>query len=328
MNETVDIDLPIKIIITIEGIIGTIFNIAATAVVFNVHFGTKFTTFIFRAQPIFDLSACLLTTIYYIIQFTENYNRSTGLYIIDILFCHFWFRNALFWLPCILSVQNLVCISLDRVSSVIFVGLHRAYSNKFFLLYFFYMISMVLLLYSPVPLLRRYDHAECIMDFSFPWIKTRVFIEYVVYSWAIFAYFMPILVMLISHVWVIHAIKMTQSPHHCSLSQNVESSLKIKQKIHQLVITTAIMSLQQAVLHSFECIVKILITNGVMIYTYGTPVEQLGTFLILLGCMSNPCILVFSTTTLRRRLSTSFKSISDRMSTIGGIGQLTKSSTQ
>ncbi|KAK4474091.1 hypothetical protein MN116_003398 [Schistosoma mekongi] len=328
MNETVNVNLPIQIIITTEGIIGTIFNIAAIVVVFNVHFGSNFTTFIFRAQPIFDLSACFVTTLSYIAHFISPDNDSTGIYIIDFLICHFWFRNALFWLPCILSVQNLVCISLDRVSSVIFIGLHKAHSNKLFLLYFVYMISMVLILYSPVPLLRRYDHLECIMDFSFPWIQTRVFLEYVVYSWAVFAYFMPLLVMLISHVWVIHAIKMTQSPHHCSLAQNVESSLKIKRKIHQLVITTAIMSLQQAVLHSFECIIQILIINGVVVYTYGTAIDQLGTFLILLGCMSNPCILVFSTTTLRRRLSTSFKSISDRMSTIGGIGQFTKSSTQ
>ncbi|TNN08701.1 amine GPCR [Schistosoma japonicum] len=260
MNETVNMSLPVQIIITIEGIIGTIFNIIAIIVVINVNFGSKFTTFIFRAQPIFDLSACLLTTIYYIIQFTENYNRSTGLYIIDILFCHFWFRNALFWLPCILSVQNLVCISLDRVSSIIFTGLYKSYSSRFFILYIIYVVSMVLILYTPTPLLRRFIDDHCVMDFSVPWMETKEFIDYFVYSWVILAYCVPVLVMLISHGWVIRTLRRTNSPHNC-LSRNMESNLYIKRKISQLVITTATMSVQHTVLHFFENIVTVVQLN-------------------------------------------------------------------
>ncbi|CAI2724502.1 unnamed protein product [Schistosoma spindalis] len=102
----------------------------------------------------------------------------------------------------------------------------------------------------------------------------------------------------------------------------------MKRKIIQLVITTAIMSCQQAILHSFECIFEILITTGVVVYTYGSPIEQMSTFLILLGCMSNPYILIFSTGALRRRFSISIKSLTERMSTVGTFGQHTKSSTQ
>uniref|UniRef100_A0A5K4F6M7 G_PROTEIN_RECEP_F1_2 domain-containing protein n=1 Tax=Schistosoma mansoni TaxID=6183 RepID=A0A5K4F6M7_SCHMA len=116
MNKTVDLSSSIQIIVTTEGIFGIILNITAITVVFTSQFGSKFTTFVFRAQPIFDLSACFITAIYYIIQFTNGYNKFTGLYIIDRLLCHFWFQNSLFWLPCILSVQNLVCISLDRMN--------------------------------------------------------------------------------------------------------------------------------------------------------------------------------------------------------------------
>ncbi|KAK4474090.1 hypothetical protein MN116_003397 [Schistosoma mekongi] len=301
MNETVNISLPIQIIITIEGIIGTIFNIVVIIVVFNVHFGSEFTTFIFRAQPIFDLSACLSTTIYYIIQFTQNYNKSTGLYIVDILLCHFWFRNALFWLPCILSVQNLVCISLDQVSSIIFIELYKSYSNRFFLLYTIYMISMVLILYTPTPLLRRFIDDHCVMDLSVPWMETKEFIDYFVYSWVILAYCIPVLVMLISHGWVIYNLRRTNPLHHCS-SRNAESNLRIKRKISQLVITTTIMSVQHTVLHFFESISQILEVTKIFRYSYGSPVEQMSTLLIILGCMSNPCILIFSTATLRRRL--------------------------
>ncbi|TNN08702.1 amine GPCR [Schistosoma japonicum] len=328
MNGTAYMNLPIEIIIITEGLIGTIFNVTAIVVLFNVHFGTKFTTFVIKAQPIFDLSACLSTAIFHIIEFISPNNGATGIYFIDFIICHFWFRNAFFWLPCILSVQNLVCISFDRVSSVIFIGLHKANSNRFFAFYFVYILLMLLVLYVPTPLLRQYTGSQCVMDFSFPWIHTRVFLDYVVYSWVVFAYFIPVLVMLISHAWIIHVLKISGSPHHSCASQNFETTLQTKRKIHQLVITTAIMSLQQAVLHSFECISQILITNGVVVYTYGTPIEQMGTFLILLGCLSNPCILIFGTSTLRRRLSASIRTFTERMSSVGTSNQLTKSSTQ
>ncbi|CAH8459348.1 unnamed protein product [Schistosoma rodhaini] len=328
MNETTYVTQPIRTIITVEGALGTISNIAAIAVVSKAKFGSRFSTFIFRVQPIFDLGACLSTTVYLAFHSIMLNNYLTGIYIIDSLICHFWFRNSLFWLFCVLSVQNLVCLSLDRVSAVIFTGSIKVYANRFFILYFIYMLSMLLILYVPVPLLRRYASRECVMDFSFPLIQSRVFIDYVVYSWSVFAYFIPLLIMLTSHAWIIRAIKRTHSPKHNVLTENVESNLRIKRKIIQLVITTAIMSCQQAILHSFECIVQIFIATGVVKYTYGTPIEQMSTFLMLLGCLSNPCILIFSTGALRRRLSTSISSLTEKVSGVGTFGQSKKSTTQ
>lgn len=321
MNETVYITQPIRTIITVEGALGTVSNIAAIALVCKAQFGSRFSAFIFRAQLIFDLSACLSTTVYLVVHSIMPNNYLTGIYIIDSLICHLWFRNSFFWLFCILSVQNLVCLSLDRLSSVIFTGSIKAYANRFFILYFIYMLSMVLILYVPVVLFRRMASGQCVVDYSLPWIRSSVFLNYVAYSWIAFAYLLPVLVMLFSHAWIIHTIKRTHSSNHKILKENVESNLRIKRKIIQLVITTAIMSCQQAILHSFECIFEILIKTGVVVYTYGSPIEQMSTFLILLGCMSNPCILIFSTGALRRRLSISIKSLTERMSTLGTFGQ-------
>uniref|UniRef100_A0A3Q0KMQ5 G_PROTEIN_RECEP_F1_2 domain-containing protein n=2 Tax=Schistosoma mansoni TaxID=6183 RepID=A0A3Q0KMQ5_SCHMA len=321
MNETVYVTLPIRIIVIIEGIIGTIFNMVAIVIIFKVTIGSKFTLFLLRTQSLLDFSACFSAAIYYIIQSTNIYNKYTGLYIIDILICHLWFRNASFWLFCIMSVQNLVCISLDRVSSVLFLRSLKAYTNTFFVLYFLYMLSMLLILYIPTPLLRRYTDSQCVMDFSFPWIQTRVFLDYIVYSWIVLEYFVPVLVMLVSHAWVIFIIRKSQSPRHSDASQNAESSLQIKRTVIQLVITTAIMSCQQAILHSFECISQILIISEVVVYTYGTPIEQMGTILILFGCSSNPCILIFSTTTLRKYLLSLIKGKKQNLSSIETYGQ-------
>ncbi|CAH8465761.1 unnamed protein product [Schistosoma margrebowiei] len=321
MNETVYVTLPIRIIVIIEGIIGALFNMVAIVVIFRVTIGSKFTSFLLRTQSLLDFGACFSAAVYYIIQSTNIYNKHTGLYIIDILICHLWFRNASFWLFCIMSVQNLVCISLDRVSSVLFLGSFKKYTNRFFVLYFLYMLSMFLILYIPTPLLRRYTDSRCVMDFSFPWIQTTTFLDYIVYSWVVFEYFVPVLVMLISHAWVIHIIRKSQSSRHSDSLQNVESSLQIKRTVIQLVITTAIMSCQQAILHSFECISQILIICEVVVYTYGTPIEQMGTILILFGCSSNPCILIFSTSTLRRYLLSLIKGKKQKMSSIETYGQ-------
>ncbi|CAH8456398.1 unnamed protein product, partial [Schistosoma turkestanicum] len=317
MARTVIVNLPIRITVIIEGLLGTIFNSAAIIIVFKTQFGSKLTTCMLRAQPIFDFCACFFTAIYYIIQSTDYYNKLTGLYIIDLVICHTWFRNANFWLSCTFSVQNLVCISVDRVSSVIFPRLYRTHSCQFTVTYYTYMILMSLFLYMPAPVLRRYVNDHCEMDFSFPWIAASVFLDFMVYSWIIFAYFIPVLVMLISHVWVINIIRKTHSSRHSRISQNTQSTLHIKRKISQLVITTAILSGQLALLHAFESIRQILIANKVIAYSYRSITGHLGPMLILLGCVLNPCVLILTTATLRRRLSISLKIITERMSVSG-----------
>ncbi|CAH8465744.1 unnamed protein product [Schistosoma margrebowiei] len=317
MSPNVIVNLPIRITVIIEGLLGTIFNSAAIIIVFKTQFGSKLTTCMLRAQPIFDFCACFFTAIYYIIQCTDRYNELTGLYIIDLVICHTWFRNAYFWLSCTFSVQNLVCISVDRVSSVIFPRLYKTHSCQFTLTYFAYMILMSLFLYMPAPILRRYMITHCEMDFSFTWVETSLFLDIMVYSWIMFAYFIPVLVMLISHIWVIHIIRKFHSSRHTRTSHKNESTSHIRRKISQLVITTAILSGQLALLHSYESIRQILIANKIMAYNYQSITGHLGPIFILLGCVLNPCVLILTTATLRRRLSISIKVFTEKMSITG-----------
>ncbi|CAH8466505.1 unnamed protein product [Schistosoma haematobium] len=153
---------------------------------------------------------------------------------------------------------------------------------------------MLLILYIPTPLLRRYTDGQCVMDFSFPWIQTKVFLGYIVYSWVVFSYFVPVLVTLVSHAWIIHVLKISSPSHQNCTTQNFEATLQIQKKITQLVITTTIMSCQLAILHSFECISQILIACEVVVYTYGTPIEQMGTILILLGSRYQHFVLIIT----------------------------------
>ncbi|TNN08698.1 amine GPCR [Schistosoma japonicum] len=317
MNQNIIINMPIRITVIIEGILGTIFNSIAIIVVFKTQFGSKLTTCMLRAQPIFDFSACFLTALYYIIQSTKDYNKSTGLYVIDLLICHTWFRNGLFWLSCIFSVQNLVCISLDRVSSVLFPTLYKIHTCQFTIMYFIYIICMSALLYMPAPLLRRYINKHCSMDFSVPGVNEKVFLDFCVYGWIVFAYFIPITVMLISHILIIHTIRKSHSSRLSIVSQNKESTQYIKRKISQLAVTTAVLSGQLILLHFFECIRQILIINNIMQYNYEALTGHLGPILILLGCTLNPCILILTMTTLRRHLSISFKNIMKKLSISG-----------
>ncbi|CAH8491382.1 unnamed protein product [Heterobilharzia americana] len=315
---TAFINLPFRISITSVSLLATIFNVTAIIVVFNSYFGSKFTNFILKAQPIIDLTASLSAAIFYIVQSTPYPNEQTGVYIIDLLICHFWFRNASFWFPCILSVQNLVCISIDRFTSVVFPIVYKTNSNRLFVFYFLYLTTMLLILYPPTPLFRRYTEYQCVMDYSFPWMQDKIFLDFAVYSWVVFAYTLPVLVMIISHVWVIHSIRRSQSHRHTSVSLSSDGCVQIRKKVKQLVVTTAIMSSQQAALHFFECLQQILVTTGVMSYTYGNPIEQTSTLLLLFSCLLNPCILVLTTATLRRRLSISVKRITDKVSVSSG----------
>ncbi|CAH8830477.1 unnamed protein product [Trichobilharzia szidati] len=313
MSQDIQVNLPTSIIITIEGILGTIFNMTAVIVIFTTQLGSNLTMLMLRAQVIIDFTACLITTLYYTMQFAKIASKMTGLYIIDLLICHLWFRNALFWLTCVLSVQNLVCISLDRVRCVIFKKMYKVYSFKFTIVYFVYMVIMVFILYTPTPLLRRYVGNHCKMEFLLPWFKSNTFLNYMVSSWILFAYIVPVIIMITSHIWVIRVIRKSHSSQLNIESQNLEASVRVKRKISQLAITTAIMSGQQIILHLYEGVHQTLIVTNLTKYYYEAATGQLSTLLILLSSALNPCVLVLTTSALRRHLWRSLKILAEVM---------------
>nr|CAH8828136.1 unnamed protein product [Trichobilharzia regenti] len=311
MSEDIEVNLPTSIIITIEGILGTIFNMIAVIVMFTTQLGSNLTMLMLRAQIIIDFTSCFTTTIYYVMQFAKVDNKLTGLYIIDMMICHLWFRNAIFWLTCILSVQNLVCISFDRVRCVIFKNMYKVYTFKLTIVYFVYMVIMACVLYTPSPLLRRYAGDHCEMEFLLPWFKSNIFLNYIVYSWILFAYVVPVMVMITSHIWVIRVIRKSHSSQLNVESQNAEASVRVKRKISQLVITTAIMSGQQIILHLYECVYQTLIVTNLTKYRYETVTGQMSTLLILLSSVLNPCVLVLTTSALRKHVLRSLKIVAD-----------------
>ncbi|CAH8459295.1 unnamed protein product [Schistosoma rodhaini] len=308
------IDLKLRIITTIEGFIGTILNLLTLFIVFKTQFGSKSTTLMLRLQTIFDCIACLLYSIYLV---TENKNlldnkNPTNILFINELLCYLWSYNIAFWSGVILSVHNIVCISIDRFIAVLYPIIYKTHQLLLIIIFLIYQLCMIGLLFIPIIFFRHYDNDKCNYVPGPNGIDSLTYIAFRGYTWLLFQYIIPVFIITISHLLII--IKLKKRQYQSKILKSIEVSasntlrnkgyeLNKEKKLIKLVLITAIMSGQQATLHLYESIRYFLTMLNIVIYSYGTIGQQMGPFLIILSSCINPCIIIGTTVSVRRRFS-------------------------
>ncbi|CAH8458677.1 uncharacterized protein DC041_0005262 [Schistosoma bovis] len=302
--------LKLRIVTAIEGFIGTILNLLTLFIVFKTQFGSKSTTLLLRLQTIFDCTACFLYAMY---SATENENllnnkNPTDISFINELLCYLWSYNIAFWSGVILSVQNIVCISIDRFIAVLFPIIYKTHQLLLIIIFITYQLGMIGLLFTPIIFFRRFDNDTCIYVPGPNGIDSSTYIAFRGYTWLSFQYIIPVLIITISHLSII--IKLKKRQYQSKTLRPIEVSLRNKgcelneqKKLIKLVLITAIMSGQQATLHLYESIRYFLTMLNIVIFGYGTIGQQMGPFLIVLSSCINPCIIIGTTVSVRRRFS-------------------------
>ncbi|CAH8483532.1 unnamed protein product [Heterobilharzia americana] len=291
------VELPLRIIITVEGFIGTILNCLSLFIVFNTRFGSKSTTVLLRLQPIYDMIACFLYAMY---TATEN-GKPTQILFLDKLLCYLWSNNIAYWLGVVLSVHNIICISIDRFIAVLFPIIYKRHQLLIIIIFIIYQLCMIGLLFVPIIFFRLFISGICTYVTGPAGIDSRVYIAFRGYTWLIFQYILPLIIIITCHILIV--IKLSRRQHHSIACLPVSSELNDHKRLVGLVIITALMSGQQAILHSYEFIRYFLTMLNIVIFSYGTVGQQMGPFLILLSSCINPCIIIATTVSLRRQFS-------------------------
>ncbi|CAH8491352.1 unnamed protein product [Heterobilharzia americana] len=325
------VELPLRIIITVEGFIGTILNCLSLFIVFNTRFGSKSTTVLLRLQPIYDMIACFLYAMY---TATEN-GKPTQILFLDKLLCYLWSNNIAYWLGVVLSVHNIICISIDRFIAVLFPIIYKRHQLLIIIIFIIYQLCMIGLLFVPIIFFRLFISGICTYVTGPAGIDSRVYIAFRGYTWLIFQYILPLIIIITCHILIV--IKLSRRQHHSiaclpvsvfssvtittttttttttnnsttattnhGVQRYSESELNDHKRLVGLVIITALMSGQQAILHSYEFIRYFLTMLNIVIFSYGTVGQQMGPFLILLSSCINPCIIIATTVSLRRQFS-------------------------
>nr|CAH8828195.1 unnamed protein product [Trichobilharzia regenti] len=304
------VQFPLRVIITIEGFIGAILNSLSLFVVFKTRFGSRSTTLMLRLQPIFDMSACFLYAMY---TATEN-GRPTKILFIDKILCYLWSNNIAFWLGVVLSVHNIVCISVDRFIAVLFPIVYKQHQLLIIVMFAIYEFCMIGLLFVPIIFFRLFINGTCTYVTGPDGIDSNVYIAFRGYTWLIFQYILPLITVTMCHALIVIQMKKRQRrstkslsvaeiSHIDGLQQHVDHASNENKRLVGLVVITALMSSQQAILHSYENIRYFLTMLNIVIFSYGTVGQQMGPFLILLSSCINPCILIGTTVSLRRQFS-------------------------
>ncbi|CAH8830514.1 unnamed protein product [Trichobilharzia szidati] len=304
------VEFPLRVIITIEGFIGAILNSLSLFVVFKTRFGSKSTTLMLRLQPIFDMSACFLYAMY---TATEN-GRPTKILFLDKILCYLWSNNIAFWLGVVLSVHNIVCISVDRFIAVLFPIVYKQHQLLIIIMFAIYEFCMTGLLFVPIIFFRLFINGTCTYVTGPDGIDSNVYIAFRGYTWLIFQYILPLITVTMCHAVIVIQMKKRQRrsiksssvieiSHTDGMQQRVDHASNENKRLVGLVVITALMSSQQAILHSYENIRYFLTMLNIVIFSYGTVGQQMGPFLILLSSCINPCIIIGTTVSLRRQFS-------------------------
>ncbi|KAK4474093.1 hypothetical protein MN116_003400 [Schistosoma mekongi] len=304
-------DLIFRIITIIQGFIGTILNLLTLLIVFKTHFGSKSTTLLLRLQPIFDLIACFLYALYIVTE-NVNYlesNRPTGITFINGLLCYLWSYNIAFWFGVILSVHNIVCISIDRCIAVLIPIVYKTHHLLLILIFTTYQLCMIGLLFTPIIFFRSFVNDTCVYVAGPIGIDSSTYIAFRGYTWLLFQYIIPVLIIATSHLLIVIQLKRRQYQTKTleilnnNIQHNKDYTLNEQKKLIGLVIITALMSGQQAVLHLYESTRYFLTMLNIVTFSYGTIGQKMGPFLIVLSSCINPCILISTTVSVRKQFS-------------------------
>ncbi|KAG5447681.1 hypothetical protein CSKR_200565 [Clonorchis sinensis] len=283
----------VRLLISNLGFVGTLLNTIQLYVLCQCKMSSRITTLLLRTQSVIDAYTCLII----FSSKLAGLEIDTGLPILDEALCYLWYKDNLFWLGVVASVQNLTCISFDRFYAVCYPSQYKMRQLQLIIGCCCYEVGMTLFLFIPNFFLRRYEANQCRSQLAFDGPTLMRFFEVQAYLWTLFNYALPAVIMISSHAYVIHVLRRPTTSQEGN--QSVPSNVK------RLILTTSMMAGFLLVLHLYEAVKYILGNSGIVPYASGSVLQQVGVLLITLSAVLNPCVLVATSHKVRRQVTKS-----------------------
>lgn len=281
----------VSAIIGILGGLGTIMNTTVLIILFKNKLTSKLTTALMRSQCIVDGYASMMALLYQIIG-PVIITPWVG---VNRILCYAWFEDELFWLGPLLSVQNLVCISFDRLMAVNCPMFYRLHQIALMVGCYIYSVAVCLLLFLPTILLRHFTNETC--SFAVPAKNSPLDQVLDLHSifWLLLAYFLPAVFIIICHVVVICFIRDIRNRE-----RGDDQRSKSHKSLYKLIKITTGLVVSVLICHSLESLRYMLASLHVLNYEPGSAAQQAGVVMITLCCFFNPCLSLHTKVSLRR----------------------------
>ncbi|GAA36474.1 hypothetical protein CSKR_106859 [Clonorchis sinensis] len=275
--------LVVRIVFGFLAFIGILLNGLVFWLLIHVKVGSNLTTILLRHQCLFDGLSCLIALI----------SKITGPILLtwsrpfNVLLCHVWSRDSLFWLGAVLSMHNMVYISLDRLTATFFPTFYRFYRKSLLIGYYIYLTSAVCIIYVPVLFNRRFENETCLWYQAFDSDLMHPFYRIHGYIWILFKYALPAMFIMLAHILILCMV-FRRRPQRC-----------MEVQFKKLVWTTVMLSSSSTILHLPDAGSYASHQIGTSQYDAGGISHQLRLLCITVCYCINPSILLGMTTVLQ-----------------------------
>ncbi len=241
------------------------------------------TRIVFVQQSVADALVCLIASL----VIFQPFMWLTGYYYVDIILCHVWHGQALFWGCVTLSTYNLVLISYERYLSVCkpfkYTRLTRM-SGKKIGINFFVLVVLSLFITHGTYIQTRLEAGQCVNKFAWDGQAIQSYFVFFVIFTYITTYFLPLIIMATFYILIVRTL------HKLRNDVSLDKSYLLDRVSADMTKTGVLVTIIFAISIGYDLHYYLLGHIGILTYELNTPIQKVGIFLSNLNSMANPLV--------------------------------------
>lgn len=264
--------------------IGTVTNLFSIVTLFSHYDGfSRVILTLLRHQTLIDFFVCAMATTLIL----QPFNWLTGFYYVDVVVCHVWHGQALYWGGVTASTYNLILVAYERYLAVCRPFRHSeisSWSKRNFVKVFAGLYSLTIIIIHGTFIQTKLTKDVCVNEYTFdgPGID-KYFVAFVIFTY-ITTYFLPAILMGLCYGLVIRQLRRR------AMDVNLGRSNRLDRANDQLTRTAIAVTIAFVCTVGYDLHYYLLGYTGVVVYQLNTPLQKIGVFLSNLNSSSTPFV--------------------------------------
>ena len=285
---------------TVMALLGFGANIVtlATLIRNGTHFFSPTICLLLKHQSLVDSVICAMAVVILI----QPSLWTTGLTWLDVFFCHAWHNQAMFWFLVLVSIWNLVLVSVERYVAVCMPFSHSSLTPRQMTkgIIVVYIASLPVLSLGLVQHKWDFDKRECLAETVIPGqVSTDIYHGYSIF-WFLMIYMMPVVIHIAMYSRILYALRQRKQNMEMAGSAVIDSASNSMTKAAIALTLTFIVSI------GFDAWYFMLGSTGVVAYVFNSPVQKISVFLSAFNSCVNPCVYAVLMPAYRKSLKKTF----------------------